>query len=80
MFRFDSKTGYYLYPDSESNEKLELYLNEGHTYNNNVKVRDDIKVVKHGLSIPIEDTDYREFSKKMVSSEKEFLKEFKDLF
>ena len=80
MFRFDSKTGYYLYPDSEGNEKLELYLNEGHTYNNNVKVRDDIKVVKHGLSIPIEDTDYREFSKKMVDSEERFLKEFEEIF
>lgn len=80
MFRFDSEIGYYLYPDSEENLKLELYLNEGHTYNNSVKVRDDIKVVKHGLLIPLGDSNYKAFSKKMIESEKQFLKEFEDLF
>lgn len=79
MFRFDSKTGYYLYPDSEKNKKLELFLNEGHTYEN-VKVRDDIKVVKHGLLIPLEETDYKTFSKKMIKAEKQFLREFEELF
>lgn len=80
MFRFDSQRGYYLYPDSEENPKLELYLNKGHTYDKSVKLRDDIKVVKRGLVIPIEDTDYMTFSKKMVESEKKFLKEFEEIF
>ena len=72
MLRFDAKTGYYLYPDSQSTGDVRLMLNEGVKYENNVKAREDICVIKHGLQIPDNTNSYQEFSAFMKSSEDAF--------
>ena len=76
MLRFDSKSGYYLYPEAGNNPDLKLRLNRGSTYENNVEPREDISVAKHGLRIPADAADYNDFAAKMAVSEQEFLKEF----
>lgn len=52
MFRFDAKTGYYLYPETDEDKNRELKMNQGSTYEKNVKARDNVCVVKRGLKIP----------------------------
>ena len=76
MFRFDSKTGYYLYPEAGESKDSELWLNSGSTYENNVISREDICVVKHGLKIPTNVKDYSEFVMRMENNEQEFIKTF----
>ena len=76
MFRFDAKTGYYLYPEAEGTDDMILWLNRGSTYENNVIPRDDISVTKHGLKIPVDVTDYNEFVTKMKACEQEFKQVF----
>lgn len=73
MFRFDAKTGYYFYPNHSGIDDEIFYLNQGLTYENNVQMRDDIKVIKLGLAIPKEVKDYKDFSEKMKKAEQEFL-------
>ena len=49
------------------------FLNSnGSTYENNVSPRDDIKVIKCGLKIPIDCDDYNDFKGKIKKSEEEF--------
>ena len=72
MFRFDAKTGYYLYPEAEGAGDLRLRMNRGSTYERNVMPRDDISVVKHGLKIPMDAAGYNEFAAKMETCEQEF--------
>lgn len=72
MLRFDSRQGFYLYPEAEWEADLTLYLNKGTSYEGNVFMRDDIYVAKCGLSIPKEDENYSEFVKMMKESEKMF--------
>lgn len=72
MFRFDAKEGYYLYPESEGNDDLELKLNKGSTYEKNVEPRDDIRVIKHGLRIPTNAENYESFVTQMAENEKAF--------
>lgn len=76
MFRFDAKTGYYLYPEAEGSKDLKLWLNSGTSYENKVEIRDDVCVVKHGLRIPANVKDYSDFIMEMENSEQEFLKSF----
>ena len=76
MFRFDSKTGYYFYPETEKSDDLVLYLNSGNSYEKNVLDRDDIKVIKHGFKIPQTASCYDEFSKEMNLQEKLFTQSF----
>lgn len=76
MFRFDAKTGYYLYPEAEGADDLKLRMNRGSTYEKNVIPRDDISVIKHGLKIPADATDYNEFAEKMEICEREFKQVF----
>ena len=76
MFRFDSKKGFYLYPEAGDVEDIVLYMNQGTTYENNVQPRADICIIKHGLKIPDKAENYTEFSSKMYLSESEF----KDIF
>lgn len=76
MFRFDAKVGYYLYPDVEGSDDLNLWMNSGSTYENNVMPRDDISITKHGLKIPVGVTDYAEFVESMNTYEQEFIKVF----
>jgi len=72
MLRFDAKTGYYLYPDSKAVGDVKLMLNEGVKYENNVKAREDICVMKHGLRIPDNAGSYDEFTLLMKESENKF--------
>ena len=76
MFRFDSKKGFYLYPEAGDVEDIVLYMNQGTTYENNVQPRADICIIKHGFKIPDKAENYTEFSSKMYLSESEF----KDIF
>ena len=72
MFRFDAKTGYYLYPEAEGSDDLKLRMNCGSTYEKNVMPRDDISLTKHGLKIPVDALNYAEFSVRMKTCEQEF--------
>ena len=72
MFRFDARTGYYLYPEAEGTDDLKLWMNRGSTYEKNVAPRDDISITKHGLKIPIDVSNYDEFVMRMKICEQEF--------
>lgn len=74
MFRFDAKKAYYLYPEADNFDDLELLLNQGSSFENNVRPRDDISVVKHGLKIPEGIDTYAEFINEIKISEVEFKK------
>lgn len=74
MFRFDAKKGFFFYPEAENAEDLQLWMNKGSTYNENVEPRNDICVTKHGLKIPNHAAHYIDFAAKMNSFEKEFRK------
>ncbi len=76
MFRFDAKTGYYLYPEADGTEDLKLWMNRGSTYEANVMPRDDVCVTKHGLKIPMEAENYTAFVSKMKASEDAFRQAF----
>lgn len=72
MFRFDAKSGYYLYPEVEGSDDLKLRMNQGSTYEKNVSPRDDVSVTKHGLKIPVDAPDYAGFVAMMQTREQEF--------
>lgn len=74
MFRFDAKTGYYLYPEAEGNDDALLWMNKG--YGANATARDDVSVTKHGLKIPAHARNYDEFVQQMKENEDEFLRAF----
>ena len=76
MFRFDAKTGYYLYPEAGDSDDLKLRMNQGTTYEANVHARDDISVTKHGLKIPVNASDYDSFVTRMEASERDFTSVF----
>jgi 5-methylcytosine-specific restriction endonuclease McrBC regulatory subunit McrC len=76
MFRFDAKTGYYLYPEVEDTDDLILQMNSGSTYEKNVTARGDISLTKHGLKIPTKASDYSEFVMKIKAQEQAFIKIF----
>ena len=73
MFRFDAKKGYYFYPESNMLQNLDLRLNSGSTYENNVIARGDISITKYGLLIPNAAASYDHFKKQMEESEHSFL-------
>lgn len=72
MFRFDAKSGYYFYPESEGSDDLKLWMNRGSTFEANVMPRDDISITKHGLKIPVDVSDYAGFVTRMKTNEQEF--------
>ena len=72
MFRFDSKRAFYLYPESDGNESRTLIVNVGSTYENNVKPRNDVFVIKQGLIVPKNANNYEEFRLLMDIQEKAF--------
>ncbi len=76
MFRFDAKKGYYLYPEIDGTDDLQLWLNKGSTYEKNVMPRDDICVTKHGLKIPVDAGSYKAFKLRMKENECEFRRAF----
>lgn len=73
MFRFDAKKGYYLYPQSQRFNNIELRMNSGSTYENNVFPRNDTMVLKCGLTIPNDASDYVDFRGKIRKSEENFI-------
>lgn len=77
MFRFDSKRGYYLYPDSTDSGSKCLMMNEGSTYEGNVSARKDICITKLGLKVPSESKDYKEFKRQISINEIAFAKSIK---
>lgn len=79
MFRFDAKSGYYLYPEAEGAADLRLRMNRGSTYEDNVLPRDDISVIKHGLKIPIDAECYESFVERVKTREQEFVKTFTEM-
>lgn len=76
MFRFDAKRGYYLYPEAEGTNDLQLWMNKGSTYEEDVKPRDDISITKHGLKISADAENYESFVLRMKTSEGEFRETF----
>ncbi|MDO5096918.1 MAG: hypothetical protein Q4D65_10165 [Peptostreptococcaceae bacterium] len=80
MLRFDAKRGFYLYPENQEKEILELKLNRGSTYEKNVAARDDIAVVKFGLQIPQNAKDYNCFKIQMADNERKFTERFVEYF
>jgi len=70
MYRFDAKYGYYIHPET-SGESQMYYLNEGSTYEKNVKPREDVFVTKLGLRVPQDAPNYDEFKVQMSVSEDE---------
>ena len=79
MFRFDAKTGYYLYPESKERDNEQLWLNQGTKYEQNVSARDDIYVMKCGLEIPCNVSNYQEFIDKVQINERQFIRKFSDI-
>ena len=75
MFRFDAKKGFYLYPETNQLESVELKLNRGSSYEKNVKPREDISVIQCGLHIPEDCSNYEEFKMKIKNSEEKFKKQ-----
>lgn len=76
MFRFEAKTGYYIYPEAEGYDASSMKLNRGLTYEDNVTPREDISVTKYGLKIPTNAEDYGEFSARLQAQEQELIKVF----
>lgn len=76
MFRFDAKRGYYLYPEAEGTNDLQLWMNKGSTYEEDVRPRDDISITKRGLKIPADAENYESFVLRMKVSESEFKETF----
>ena len=76
MFRFDAKTGYYLYPEAAGTEDLKLWMNKGSTYESDVSPRNDVSITKHGLKIPTSAENYEGFVAMMKDSEHEFRQAF----
>lgn len=72
MFRFDAKRGYYLYPEAEGTDDLQLWMNKGSTYEEDVRPRSDVSITKHGLKIPADAENYESFLMRMKNSESEF--------
>lgn len=72
MFRFDAKKGFYFYPESNEMNNVELRLNRGSTYENNVVARSDISLIKCGLHIPRDSVNYDHFKKQIMYSENSF--------
>jgi len=80
MYRFDAKMGFYLYPNAEVDSDKQLWLYQGTTYENNEKARNDISVVKHGLTIPQDAKDYESFVSQILLEEKAFRCIFDETF
>ena len=74
MFRFDAKSGLYLYPEVADKNHRTLKMNQGSTYEGDVRPKDDVTVRKLGLKIPNHVPDYESFVRDMQISEQKFKK------
>ncbi len=73
MFRFDSMKAYYLYPEANEAADQTYWLNSGSSYENNVQPREDVRLIKHGLRIPLDAENYDGFVKQIQEQEAEFV-------
>lgn|GEM_PF-694746 len=73
MLRFDSKKGFYLYPEKDVLDDKTLRLNCGSTYEKNVKAREDIAVTKIGLFVEQNAENYDAFVKLQGFNENSFI-------
>lgn len=73
MFRFESKHGMFLYPETSSSTYREWNLNSGSAYERNVMPRKDITVSKNGLVIPQNADSYEHFKVEISKNERLFL-------
>lgn len=78
MLRFDAKTAFYFYPEVNPNANQTLWLNSGTTYDNDVRPRKDICLIKRGITIPSDVTSYEEFKKEISESEREFINQIRN--
>lgn len=74
MFRFDAKKGIFCYPETGQTGALQLQLNKGSTFENNVAPREDICVVKYGLQIPRKVDCYEGFMAEIKKQEQVMIK------
>lgn len=73
MFRFDAKKGLYFYPEKDAAASLHLRLNQGTTFEKGAETaREDICLIKHGLKIPQNAENYRDFCEKIRIAEADF--------
>ena len=61
--------------DGNGSEDTILFMNSGSTYENNVKARENVCIIKHGLNIPTCASCYNHFSLEMQKSEMQFKNE-----
>lgn len=73
IMRFDSKKGIFIYPEIDDNSTLNLNLNSGLTYENNVMKREDTVIIKYGIKIPKYANSYIDFVEKIYLEEKELI-------
>lgn len=73
IMRFDSKKGIFIYPEIDDNSTLNLNLNSGLTYENNVMKREDTVIIKYGIKIPKYTNSYIDFVEKIYLEEKELI-------
>lgn len=73
IMRFDSKKGIFIYPEIDDNSILNLNLNSGLTYENNVMKREDTVIIKYGIKIPKYANSYIDFVEKIYLEEKELI-------
>lgn len=73
IMRFDSKKGIFIYPEIDDNSILNLNLNSGLTYENNVMKREDTVIIKYGIKIPKYADSYIDFVEKIYLEEKELI-------
>lgn len=73
MLRFDSKKGFYIYPEKGMAADKKLRLNSGSTYENKVSVRDDISVTKAGLLVEQGAENYESFVELQGYNESSFI-------
>lgn len=71
MYRFDSKLGYFLYPEKDGGKGSALTLLKGSTYEGKPTPREDVTIIKHGLKIPTASA-YKDFVIQIEKAEKEF--------
>lgn len=72
MFRFDAKKGFYFYPSTSGTQEQCLWVNEGLTYEKNVRAREDICVIKLGIHVPGSVEPYEKFVSDMKAAENIF--------
>lgn len=69
LYRFDSRRGYYFYPESDNNEDDELHLLNGTGFEGNVNKRSpdqDVVLKKLGLKIPQSAESFKDFCNQMT--------------